>query len=264
MEQQYREMFGEVRSSSRLQEEVRKMSEMEREPIKKRFPKKILIAAAVLVVLAGTAVAVFSGAEIRFLDTADLEDYYDRAPFLKNLEGKSVELYQATGHVETTPLESLSQQARDDAAAGKDIQEFSSWDEAADYLGIELSGPAEETSLQFTMEEDEIAEIKFSFYPQVGDGLAVTVRGCLYTECFTGVPGDFYAIHDDTAESQQEERSLSGGEIAQIVFTSWEDGNGLICGFFTRGQVFYSVDVLYLEGHEEQAGEVLETFLNEL
>lgn len=57
MEQRYREMFDEVRSSSRLQEEVRKMSEMERKPARRRIPKKILIAAAVLVVLAGTAVA---------------------------------------------------------------------------------------------------------------------------------------------------------------------------------------------------------------
>ena len=58
MERQYREMFDEVRSSDRLQEEVRKMSEMERRPSRKRFPKGMLIAAAVLVVLAGTAVAV--------------------------------------------------------------------------------------------------------------------------------------------------------------------------------------------------------------
>lgn len=57
MEQQYREMFDEVRSSSRLQEEVRKMSEMERKPAGRRFPRKILMAAAVLAVLAGTAVA---------------------------------------------------------------------------------------------------------------------------------------------------------------------------------------------------------------
>ena len=57
MEQQYREMFDEVRSSSRLQEEVRKMSEMERKPAGRRFPRKILMVAAVLAVLAGTAVA---------------------------------------------------------------------------------------------------------------------------------------------------------------------------------------------------------------
>lgn len=57
MEQQYREMFDEVRPSSHLQEEVKKMSEMERRPSRKRFPKGMLIAAAVLVVLAGTAVA---------------------------------------------------------------------------------------------------------------------------------------------------------------------------------------------------------------
>lgn len=57
MEQRYREMFDEVRSSSRLQEEVRNMTQMERKPIRRRIPKKVLMAAAVLVILAGTAVA---------------------------------------------------------------------------------------------------------------------------------------------------------------------------------------------------------------
>lgn len=57
MERQYREMFDEVRSSSRLREEVTRMTMMERKPARRRLPKKALLAAAVLVVLAGTAVA---------------------------------------------------------------------------------------------------------------------------------------------------------------------------------------------------------------
>ena len=65
MEQQYREMFDEVRSSSRLQEEVRKMSEMERKPAGRRFPRKILMVVAVLAVLAGTAVAAVGAQAIR-------------------------------------------------------------------------------------------------------------------------------------------------------------------------------------------------------
>lgn len=60
MERQYREMFDEVRSSTRLQEEVSRMTQMERKPARRRLPKKALLAAAVLVVLAGTAVAAVS------------------------------------------------------------------------------------------------------------------------------------------------------------------------------------------------------------
>ena len=51
MEQQYREMFDEVRSSSRLREEVTRMTKMEQRPARRRLPKKTLLAAAVLVVL---------------------------------------------------------------------------------------------------------------------------------------------------------------------------------------------------------------------
>ena len=57
MEQKYREMFDEVRSSERLREEVTRMTTMERRPARRRLPRKALLAAAVLVVLAGTAVA---------------------------------------------------------------------------------------------------------------------------------------------------------------------------------------------------------------
>ena len=56
MERQYREMFDEVRSSSRLREEVTRMTMMERKPARRRLPKKALLAAAVL-----GAVAAFGG-----------------------------------------------------------------------------------------------------------------------------------------------------------------------------------------------------------
>ena len=36
----------------------------------------------------------------------------------------------------------------------------------------------------------------------------------------------------------------------------------MVCGFLARGQVLYSVDVLYLPGQEEQARETLVTALN--
>lgn len=57
MEEQYREMFDEVRASSRLREEVAHMITRERKPSRRRLPKAAVAAAAVLVLLAGTALA---------------------------------------------------------------------------------------------------------------------------------------------------------------------------------------------------------------
>lgn len=57
MEEQYREMFDEVRASSRLREEVAHMTTRERKPSRRRLPKAAVAAAAVLVLLAGTALA---------------------------------------------------------------------------------------------------------------------------------------------------------------------------------------------------------------
>ncbi len=56
MEQRFQKMFDEVRPSRRLQEEVMNMTTRERKRTR-RLPKKALIAAAILAVLAGTAVA---------------------------------------------------------------------------------------------------------------------------------------------------------------------------------------------------------------
>ena len=63
MEQQYREMFDEVRSSSRLREEVQNMTQLEQKPTRRRLPKKVLLAAAVLVVLGSTALAAVGAPE---------------------------------------------------------------------------------------------------------------------------------------------------------------------------------------------------------
>lgn len=61
---------------------------------------------------------------------------------------------------------------------------------------------------------------------------------------------------------EQETISTAGGEIAQLISTQSQQGGGMVCGFLARGQVLYSVDVLYLPGQEEQARETLVTALN--
>lgn len=57
MKEEYQQVFDQVHASERLREEVAQMTKLERKNPKKRFPKGILIAAAILVVLAGSAIA---------------------------------------------------------------------------------------------------------------------------------------------------------------------------------------------------------------
>ena len=57
MKEEYRQVFDQVHASERLREEVAQMTKLERRNPKKRFPKGILIAAAILAVLAGSAIA---------------------------------------------------------------------------------------------------------------------------------------------------------------------------------------------------------------
>lgn len=60
MKQAYRDLFDEVHASQRLRQEVLQMTEQKQTP-RRHFPKRLLIAAAVLVVLASTAVAAVGG-----------------------------------------------------------------------------------------------------------------------------------------------------------------------------------------------------------
>lgn len=57
MKEEYRQVFDQVHASERLREEVVQMTKLERRNPKKRFPKGVLIAAAILAVLAGSAIA---------------------------------------------------------------------------------------------------------------------------------------------------------------------------------------------------------------
>lgn len=57
MKEEYWQVFDQVHASERLRGEVAQMMKLERRNPKKRFPKGILIAAAILAVLAGSAIA---------------------------------------------------------------------------------------------------------------------------------------------------------------------------------------------------------------
>lgn len=61
MKASYREMFDEVHASERLKEEVMNMTRQERTQVVKKLSVSFIIAAALAVILAGTALAAVIG-----------------------------------------------------------------------------------------------------------------------------------------------------------------------------------------------------------
>ena len=243
------------------------MLEEAMEPVKRPKRRQYLpLAACLCLLLAGTAVAVFGHVEIRLLDVEHLEDYREADPsmeFVKN--GSADEAYQAAGGVEITSLASLSEQAREDAAAGTYFREFDTWDAAAAYLGVEVPGTEGPTSVAFNMENGEIAEIRLNTHYQYEEwNASISVSAHLYTEEYSGEPGEFVLFHGAFEEPRTEEITLSGGETAQIAASFADNGFGMIAGYLARGQAFYEVSALCPEGSARQVSKQLETYLNEL
>ena len=228
------------------------MLEEAMEPVKRHKRRRYLL-------LAGTAVAVFSHVEIRMLDVVHLEDYREADPsmeFVKN--GSADEAYQATGSVEITSLASLSAQAREDAAAaaGTYFREFDTWDEATAYLGVEVPGTEGPTSVVFNMGNGEIAEIRLNTHYQYEEwNASISISAHLYTEEYSGEPGEFVLFHGAFEEPRTEEITLSGGETAQISASFADNGFWMIAGYLARGQAFYEVSALCPTG-QRTAGNV--------
>lgn len=128
MEKQYRELFDGVRASDRLRMEVMNMKREENKRIR-RVPRAALIAAALAVILAGTALA----AELLGHVQIELKD-----PNETNTSGDG---YTGGAVLQTIPAESLSEAALERAAEMEDVLgnwEFDSWSEAAAFLGLAL------------------------------------------------------------------------------------------------------------------------------
>ena len=128
MKKEYRELFDEVHASQRLRTEVMNMKHEEIKPTH-RIPRAALIAAVLLIALAGTAVA----AELLGYVQIDLKN-----PDETNTSGEG---YTGKAAMQTIPAESLSEAALERAAAMEDISddwEFDSWSEAEAFLGMEL------------------------------------------------------------------------------------------------------------------------------
>ena len=236
------------------------------EPPRQRrvWRRSAMIAACVALLLAGTALAVFCGVEIRILDTGRLEDYQDADPTLKNVKNGSFDqAYQASAQVEITPLSSLSQQIREDAAAGERSRDFDSWEEATAYLGVDLPGPEGPTHLSLRMEEGQISEIRVSVHNQEWHP-AINLIAYLYTEYYSGEPGEFVLFSGEFEDIQAEEITLSNGNIAQIVPTFADNGFGIVMGFLGQGQGFYMAAATCAQEDEQQVTEEILGLLNDI
>ena len=124
MRKEYREMFDEVHASERLRTEVMNMKRAENgsERTRRRVPAAALIAAALVVVLAGTALAV---------------EYFGRVNVSRMGEGYSLE-----ANAKNIPLSSLSEevlQRGKTADSSAEVLSFDSWEEAETYLGLEIA-----------------------------------------------------------------------------------------------------------------------------
>ena len=223
-----------------------------------------VIAACAALLLAGTAVAVFCGVEIRMLDAADPETYASSG----KLTAEADAVFQVAGQVEDTPVEAFSDQLLEDAAAGERYRSFDTWEEAMAYAGVEVSGPAGQTDVTLTLENGRLAEVSLSAGGRsagfdVEEGLTVSYQASLYTEHCTEDRGDRYFFRDLAGgELKYAAVSLNSGETAQTVCHEWEGYGGMVCGFLARGQALYSVNVLHLPGQAELARETLVTILN--
>lgn len=128
MEKEYRKLFDGVRASGRLRMEVLNMKHEETKRIR-RIPRIALIAAVLVLALAGTALAVELLGHIQI----DLKN-----PNETNTSGDG---YTGGADFQTIPAEDLSEAALERAAEMEDVLgnwEFDSWSEAAAFLGLAL------------------------------------------------------------------------------------------------------------------------------
>lgn len=234
------------------------------EPVKRpKWRRYLPVAACLCLLLAGTAAAVLHSVEIRILDVEDPETYESSRA---KLPTGADTVFQVEGQVETTPAEAFSAQLMEDAAAGDRYHTFDTWEEAVAYVGVEASGPEVQSYVTLALENGQLAGVSLraggsSAGFDVADGLAVSYKASFYTAHCTEGRGDRYFFYDLEEEVDQETISVAGGETAQLISSQNQYG-GMVCGFLARGQVLYSVDILYLTGQAELAREVLVTILN--
>lgn len=139
MEERYRKMFEEVHAPDRLRTEVMDMAEQKS---RKHIPlRPLLIAAAVIAALMGTVLAIGGGFDFVRSPSGDEETWLYEDP----KTGKTYEVRLVceamSDRLTCFPMEDLSPEVQ---AANRDGKEeskerFHTWEEAAEFLGVELA-----------------------------------------------------------------------------------------------------------------------------
>ncbi len=286
MKEVYRELFDGVRASGRLRMEVMSMTKEERPAQRRRIPKAALVAAALVLALAGTALAaeVLGAISIRFLDG----------------DGEDSAGYQILGDPGRFPVETFSEELLTWAAdcpmgSSGDFsygyRRFDSWEEAEAFLGVHLAenpamalkyrGWIKTGSLEdFTSSHCEVSmaaqddlpfrvSVDAVYRADCGDGKKKMVRvgATMFTEVFDDITSWCYEEgvlrdSDDLDGSTFETYTTPNGLEAVIVSEELEphtwgfDGNELIDrvtirrAYFIWNDVFYE---LYAEDETQEA-----------
>lgn len=252
MEKEYRELFDGVHASDRLRTEVTNIKREETKRIH-RVPKAALIAAALAVILAGTALA----AELLGHIQIDLKN-----PNETNTSGEG---YTGGAVYQTIPAESLSEAALERAAEMEEIcgsWKFDSWSEAAAFLGLELlhnpkleempPAPKRESCSAFVINhfgDDKERAIPFFILLSAqyqADGCRITQAanmkfrdpGCPQYETAFG-----FAKH--RGETHLEEYTTPSGIEASIVTTTQKIGASGAVDYTTHTVYWVTDNVLY-------------------
>ena len=93
---------------------------------------------------------------------------------------------------------------------------------------------------------------------------AINLIAYLYTEYYSGEPGEFVLFSGEFEDIQAEEITLSNGNIAQIVPTFANNGFGIVMGFLGRGQGFYMAAATCAQEDEQQVTEEILGLLNDI
>lgn len=252
MEKEYREMFDGVRASGRLRMEVMNMKREETKRIR-RIPKAALIAAALVLALAGTALA----AELLGHIQINLKN-----PNETNTSGEG---YTGGAVYQTIPAESLSEAALERAAEMEEIcysWKFDSWSEAAAFLGLELlrnpkleempPAPKRERCSAFVInhsEDDQERAIPFFILLSAqyqADGCRITQAANIQLQ-YPGYPqhetGWDFAKH--RGETHLEEYTTPSGIQASIITTTRKIGAAGAVDYTTHTVYWVTDNVLY-------------------
>lgn len=138
MEKEYRELFDGVRASGRLRMEVMNMKREETKRVR-RIPRAALIAAALVLALAGTAVAYLSRVTV--------------APY-----GDGYSVHAEAGNVPLASLSEVVLQRAANADSRADALPFQSWDDAEAYLGLEIADNARLEQMEKSMRAMSLGE----------------------------------------------------------------------------------------------------------